>query len=570
MLPRLGGVERDPAFFAVEEARPAVAAADGAGAERPSLGNDPAAERLIDVGVLCNNAELPAEDEEETPGADPTEVALLQAGDAFGRRRRDLLEQTPEVREVQFDPDVMMMATFHRTDDGFRVAVKGAPQAVLQACDREARNGGSADGRGARDETLSNESRGRWREQAEALAAEGLRVLAFAEKTTDSEEAEPYEDLCLLGLIGLLDPPREGVREAIDTCQRAGVHAVMVTGDQPATAKAIAEAVGMIGDPDDPEARVMHGRELEDLDQAEESAREAALRCNIFARVSPEQKLNLVRAYQAAGETVAMTGDGVNDAPALRKADIGIAMGRRGTDAAKQVADMILTDDAFATIVAAIEQGRVIFGNIRNAALFMLCTNVAEVLAVAIASVAQTPLPLRPLQILYLNVLTDVFPALALAMTAGSPGVMERPPRAPHEAVLTRRHWLAVGGWGGLIAACVLASLYIALTGLGLTEPAAVTVSFLTLGFSKLWFVFNLRDWRIAMLASPIVRNPWIWGAIGFCAILLGAAVYAPGLSDLLETRSPGLAGWGAILGFSLVTVLIGQAYLVIRRRMES
>ncbi len=524
--------------------------------------DDPIARRLLDVAAMCNAADLGDPGSEEDAKGDPTELALLDASRRLHRERAELVEKHEEVRRVGFDSDVMMMATYHRADGGVLVAVKGAPGAVLEACDRVA----TAEGEDGDGEDLTDESRREWEERGERLARDGLRVLAFADKRVDSEDAEPYEGLRLLGLVGLHDPPREDVREAINTCQRAGVAVVMVTGDQPETARAIAEAVGIIGDPEDPEPSVMHGRDLAPPDEASDEARRRVLGSNIFARVSPEQKLDLIGVFQDAGEIVAMTGDGVNDAPALKKADIGIAMGQRGTDAAKQMADMILTDDAFASIVAAIEQGRVIFGNIRKSVIFMLCTNIAEVLAVAIASMTTWPIPLHPLQILYLNVLTDVLPALALSVTKGEPGVMDRPPRPAKEAVLTRAHWTMIAVYGGIIAACVLGGLLIATEALGLEENAAVTVSFMTIGFAKLWFVFNLRSTRTSAWKSPLVRNPWLWGAIALCAALLVAAVYLPGLSDLLKTQGPGWSGWAVIFGLSLAPFVLGQIWLAFTR----
>jgi Ca2+-transporting ATPase len=330
----------------------------------------------------------------------------------------------------------------------------------------------------------------------------------------------------------------------------------MVTGDKAATGLAIARRVGMA---DEGEARATEGRDLPDpesLTRQEDYERLSAT--TVFARVSPEQKLNLVRVYQEHGETVAMTGDGVNDAPALRKADIGVAMGRRGTDAARQVADMVLRDDNLASIVAAVREGRIIFANIRKSVMFMLCTNVAEIIAVALASLAGVPLPLRPLQILYLNVITDVFPALALGVGKGSARVMDQRPRDPGEAVLTAHHWKAVAAWSSLIAATVLAALWIARSRLELEVLPAVTVSFLTLAFGKLWFVFNLRDRGTRLLASDVVRNPWIWGALALCSGLLLLAVLWPPLAGVLETANPGVRGGLVALGLSLLPAAVG------------
>jgi len=308
----------------------------------------------------------------------------------------------------------------------------------------------------------------------------------------------------------------------------------------------------------------MHGSELSDPDEMSEEQRRTVAATDIFARVSPEQKLHLIKLMQARGETVAMTGDGVNDTPALKKADIGVAMGRRGTDAARQVADMVLQDDAFSSIVAAVRQGHIIFGNIRQSVMFMLCTNVAEIIAVAAASAAggfsSMPIPLLPLQILYLNVVTDVFPALALGMGQGNPDVMQREPRPPYESVLTRGHWAAVGGWALLLAACVLAGLVIAFYGLNFGRRHAVTISFLTLAFGKLWFVFNLRRPGSSLVNNEIVKNPYVGAAIALCVLLLLAAVYLPGISNLLQTENPTRSGWLVALGMSLVPFVVGQA----------
>ncbi len=506
--------------------------------------------RAVEVGVLCNNATLEADkDDSEEAAGDPLEVALLQAGTLLGMRRKELLERKPEVREETFDPEVMMMATFHQVEGGYEVNVKGAPGAVLEVC-RSCLVG--------RDEEreLSDEQRREWNGRAEKLGREGLRLLAVADKVVDDPDSEPYDGLRFLGMVGLMDPPREGVREAIERCQQAGIRVVMVTGDQAETAQAIGEQVGILSDD---QKDVRKGQELEGMDEMGEDERAELRSTVIFARVSPEEKLSLVRLFQEDGEIVAMTGDGVNDAPALKRANIGIAMGRRGTDAARKVSDMVLRDDSFTSIVAAVKYGRIIFGNIRKSLVFMLCTNVAEVLAVAVASLAQVPLPLRPLQILYLNVITDVFPALALGVGEGNPRVMEREPRSKEEPILTRHHWLGIGAWSTVISACVLGGLATGLVWLGLPELQAVTISFLTLAFSKLWFVFNLRDMDSSLTDNDIVRNRWIWGAIGLCIALLVLAVYLPGLSGVLQTRRLDPVGWGVVLGLSLVPVLIGQ-----------
>lgn len=521
-------------------------------------GDHPLLLRTLEVGVLCNNAAIRDTDNDNRPDdeqGDPTEAALLRAGFMVGLQRDALLDVKPELREAPFDAEQMMMATFHREAAAVMVAVKGAPARVLAACNRIA----TVRENRITDTELTDEVRKDWNRKAEAWAEKGLRLLAIADKTARSEQEDPYRRLRFLGLAGLVDPPRDDVRDTIQECRTAGIRVIMVTGDQPATAAAIAVQTGLAEEA----PRVIHGSELDAPGQLSEERRKEVLATDIFARVSPAQKLHLIQLMQSEGETVAMTGDGVNDAPALKKADIGVAMGKRGTDAARQVGDMVLQDDAFATIVAAVRYGRIIFGNIRKSVMFMLCTNLAEVMAVVAAAVAggfsRLPIPLLPLQILYLNVLTDVFPALALGMGAGEPDVMKRRPRPRTEPVLTRRHWLSVGGWAALMAGCVIGALVLAVYALDFETRRAVTVSFLTLAFGKLWFVFNLRSKNSRIMDNDIVRNPYIGAALALCTLLLLAAVYLPGLSAVLKTEPPGSTGWMVVLGVSLIPFAWGQ-----------
>ncbi len=516
---------------------------------------DPTAMRVLEVGVLCNNASLDQEQEGGAQG-DPTEIALLRAGRSVGIERPALLKDKPETREVAFDPDVMMMATFHRVEEGFEEAVKGAPDSVLDCCDRLVGPEGERE--------LSSNQREQWMRQAEEMADSGLRVLAVADAMRSDETDDPYSRLRLLGLVGLYDPPRKDVGELIKWCTHAGVRVVMVTGDQPATARSIARQIGIAADE---VSDVLIGRDLPDASELSDRQRRDITSRSVFARFSPGRKLELIKIFKQQGHTVAMTGDGINDTPALKSADIGVAMGRRGTDAAREASDMVLQDDAFSSIVDAIRQGRIIFGNIRKAVMFMICTNVAEVLAVAAASVAGWPIPLLPLQILYLNMLADVLPAFALGVGRGHDDVMHQPPRDPSESILTRPHWLAIGSWASIIALCVLSGMTVGHVALDLAKLEAVTISFLTLGYAKLWFVLNLRGKESRLFHNTILRNRWIWGSWVLCALLLVAAVYMPGLSDLLRTRWIDWRSWMLVAGLSLVPVLLGQVLLVVRSR---
>jgi Ca2+-transporting ATPase len=426
--------------------------------------------------------------------------------------------------------------------------VKGAPEAVLAKCTQHWTTNGP--------QPLESASHDRWQQKLTSTAEAGLRVLAFATKTVASTEASPYEDLTFLGIVGLEDPPREGVKDAIKACHQAGVRVIMVTGDQPITARNIGLAVGIVGDR---EAQALPGKALKPLDDLTQQNRRELQQVSIFARVSPEQKLNLIALHQDDGAIVAMTGDGVNDAPALQKADIGVAMGQRGTQVAQDAADMVLQDDAFSSIVAAIAQGRAIFRNIRQFTLYLLSGNTGEIIAVAIASLFNAPLPLLPLQILYINAVNDVFPALALGFGEGNELMMQRPPRKGNEAVLTQRHWTAIGVYGTLIAATTLGAFAIALDVLQLNDSQAVTVSFMTLAFARLWHIFNMRSRGSTPFHNEVVQNPYVWAALVICTGILLAAVYVPGLSDALGTTGLSLHVWGLVFGASLVPLFIGQ-----------
>jgi Ca2+-transporting ATPase len=504
----------------------------------------PELQAFLETAALCNNASL------ESHGAvgDPTEVGLLEAATRAGLTRQALLDRLPETREVSFDPAVNMMATYHVAADGFRVAVKGAPESVIEVCSRVM----TAEG----ERELDESDRQAWRKRSGALAAEGLRTLMLAQKTVDDESAEPYEGLTLLGVAGLHDPPRPGIRETITTCQEAGIRLVMVTGDHDATARAIAREIGLAGS----DAPVTDPAILDRLDDLTSTERDALLAQGVFARISPRQKLELIQLYQEAGWIVGMIGDGVNDAPGLTKADIGIAMGQRGTEVAREAADMVLKDDAFATIVDAVRHGRTIFQNIRRFIVYLLSGNLGEILAISAAAMVAAPLPMLPLQILYINFVSDVMPALALGLNRSEADIMDRPPRDPTEPILMQRHWSAIGAYAVIIAATALAALAVALLVLELDPAMAVTISFLTFGFARLWHVFNMRGSRSPLLVNEVTRNGFIWAAIGVGILLLLAATYIAPLADILGVTPPGPREWGLILGFSLLPLLVIQS----------
>lgn len=505
---------------------------------------DASLQQALEVAVLCGTATLKTKDGQGA--GDPMELALLRLGRIAGLDREQLLAAWPERHAIAFDTETKMMATVHEREGRLFVAVKGAPEAVLA----------TATSIGATTEAaLSEEERAEWLRRAVALAEDGLRVLALAQKTIPLKAVPDYGDLTFLGLIGLRDPPRVEVKQAIADCQQAGIRVVMVTGDHAVTARKIAESLGIA----EPGAVIIEGRELQALVTLGERERKRVLAAQVFARVTPAQKLDLVRLYQSAGEVVAMTGDGVNDAPALQKADIGVAMGLRGTEVAREAADIVLRDDAFGSIVAAIREGRVIFGNLRRFLIYLLSCNISEVMVVALAVVAGLPLPLLPLQILFLNLVTDVFPAFALATGEGEEDVLRRPPRDPREPLLGRPQWLFIGGYGALLTASTLGALLIGSKTLGLKGEALVSVSFLTLAFGQLWHVFNMRGRGSPVFGNAVTRNPYVWLAVAFCVVIILLAVYVPIVAEALQIIAPESTSWILVMVASLIPLLVGM-----------
>jgi len=506
-------------------------------------------DELLQTVALCSNASFHQQsgDRARVVG-DPTETALLIAAAKRGIRANELRQTMPEVREEPFEPETKLMATFNKANGAIRVSVKGAPESVLPNCNRIRTEQG--------EQELEDSQRRAILDSAHGLGLKGLRTLGVATRTVNDENAEPYEELIYLGTVGLMDPPRQGVKEAIRRFRDAGVRVVMVTGDHVATAGNIAAELGLV-DPVIPAGAVREAGKL--LRHDHEISEPELDQIQVIARATPKQKLGLIDRFQSRGHVVAMTGDGVNDAPALKKADIGIAMGIRGTSVAKEAAAMVLQDDDFSTIAEAIAQGRTIYQNIRKFVIYLFSCNISEILIVSLTTVASAPLPLLPLQILFLNLVTDVFPALALGVGKGSPAVMACKPRPAGEPLLTRQHWWLISTYGVLMSLSVLGSMLIAVYGLGFSYDRAVTVSFCTLALAQLWHVFNMRDQRRSWRRNEISANGWVWAAIALCLLLVLGAVYLPGINSLLNLADPGPAGWSLIAGMSLVPLLLGS-----------
>jgi Ca2+-transporting ATPase len=514
------------------------------------------------TGALCADASFDHTEGAGTILGDPTEGALLVAAGKAGQRPEDLERDFPRIGEVPFTSENKRMVTVHRTSDGRTVAyVKGAPSVILDASQQE------FTGAGAR--PLSPEGRQRLLVVNEELAGQALRVLALAFKDIEGEwrEEDLAEGLVFVGLVGMIDPLREEAKDAIATCRQAGIRTIMITGDQEATATEIGRQLGLDRDPQGRPLRTVHGRDLVRLDIA--GLQQVAAEAGVFARVSPEHKLRIVEALQARGAIVAMTGDGVNDAPALKMADIGVAMGIKGTEVAKEAADMVITDDNFATIVGAIEQGRIIYANIVRFIHYLFSCNLAEILVVFVAILLGWPLPLAALQVLWLNMITDVFPAMALALEPSSPGAMQRPPRDPKEPLVTWGFIRLIGWQGALLAGLTLLAFQVALGWYEAGEGGhrhAITVAFMTLALSQVFHVFNARSQLRSAIDARLFTNGWLWGAVVLCVALQLAAVYWPFLQTVLQTAPLGGADWALVGACSLAPIAIVEVEKLVRR----
>jgi Ca2+-transporting ATPase len=482
-------------------------------------------ELLLRAGALCNDA--------TTEEGDPTEQALVKAAEDHGFDVEGLREDNPRTDEIPFSSERKWMGTVH-DDVGY---VKGAPEVVLSNSSRLLTADGPAD--------LTSEVAEGIRQQVGAFADDALRVLAvaYAESPEDIES-----DLVFVGLVGLIDPPREEVADALAATERAGIDAKMVTGDNVRTAAAIASELGM-------GQEVMEGAEIEEMD--DEALRERVESVDVFARTSPEHKVRILRALQANGHIVAMTGDGVNDAPALKNADIGVAMGVRGTDVAKHASDVVLLDDNYTTIERAVERGRAIFDNVWKFVAYLLSANIAEVTIVFLASLFGY-LVLPAVQLLWINLLTDGLPALALGADPQSGDVMERPPRDPDRGIIDKSMLALIGGAGTVSTVVMLWLMFYTLDGAAAITPYAMTMvftGFVALEFEKLYVIRWLRE-------TPTFSNPWLALSVVASLLLQLAVLYTP-LADYFGTVPLGLADWG-LLGGVLLVALPGYLAVVL------
>jgi Ca2+-transporting ATPase len=535
--------------------------------------HDPDVFLLLRGAALCNDARLEESGEAEGEKTwrkigDPTESALIIAAAKAGIRREDLAREMPREGEIPFDSERKRMTTIHpmpttrRSDGaGYIACVKGAPDIVLELCTRIRENGS--------EEPLTPQKRQAVLDANQRMAQRALRVLGVAYRPfphkPESLDIESVEkDMVFVGMLGMIDPPRPEVAAAIRTAREAGLRTVMVTGDYPDTARAIGNQINLLGEGQE----VLAGSELDKLSDEEIAA--LTDRVGVYARVSPQHKVKIVEALRSRGHVVAMTGDGVNDAPALKRANIGIAMGITGTDVSKETADMVLTDDNYVSIVSAIEEGRVIYSNIRKFVYYLIGANIGEILIVLLSMLSGLPLPLRPIQLLLLNLVTDGAPALALGMEKGEPDVMQRPPRPAKEPIINRSMLIGVVIQSSVMTVAVLISFILALQRYPGNLAAAQTVAFATLVVSELLRAFTIRSERLSAFRIGLATNKWMLLATGSSLLILLGVIYIPFLDPIFNTFPLGWRDWAILLPFAFADSVANEIYKLILRRREA
>ncbi|HEY3473882.1 MAG TPA: HAD-IC family P-type ATPase, partial [Anaerolineales bacterium] len=468
---------------------------------------------------------------------DPTEGALVVAAAKAGLKKIELDKSYPRVNEIPFTSETKRMTTLHKMDGTIVAFSKGAPELVIDSCTRQLTANGEVPLDAAGKEQIL--------EAALQMAGDALRVLAVASRS-DAHIESAEHDMTFLGLLGMIDPPRPEAKEAIRTCEQAGIKVVMITGDHPLTAQAVASELGLLKT-----GRVITGSELEAM--SEEKFEREVESIEVYARVSPAHKLRVIAAMQNNGHIVAMTGDGVNDAPALKKADIGIAMGITGTDVTKEAAAMTLTDDNFASIVAAVEEGRGIFGNIKKYLMYLLSSNIGEILLMAGATLLGMPLPLATVQILYINLATDGLPALALSVDPPEPDLMRRSPRDPRVGIFTRPV-VVLMVMGGIWLALVNLLLFSWALSTGRSPEEARTMTFVSVVLFEFFKAYNFRSDHNSVFQKPFA-NKWLNLAIVWELLLLSAIVYLPFLHTVFGTFSLPLVDWLIVIALAVTVV---------------
>jgi Ca2+-transporting ATPase len=526
-----------------------------------AAGDYPQLSKVLSSGVLCNSAQLIEDKGGYRIIGDPTEGAILTAAAKASIWKEEQEWHFSFVEEIPFDSDRKKMTIVRRHGDELIAFVKGAPDVLLEDCDNIEIKGVS---RG-----LARKDKESILEVNNDLAGQAMRVLAVAYRVLDGGVDKYQADLIerkltFAGLIAMIDPPREEVKRAIEQCSGAGIKTVMITGDHKNTAVAIARQLGFFKE----DSLALAGEEIDRL--GEEEFKKKVEKIPVYARVSPEHKLRIVRAWRALGEVVAMTGDGVNDAPAVKEADIGVAMGITGTDVTKEVSDMVITDDNFASIVAAVEEGRGVYDNIRKFVHYLLSCNAGEILVMFVSSLVGWPAPLIPVQILWVNLVTDGLPALALGVDPVDPNVMARPPRSPNEPVVTKQRAFLMLAQGAFIAACSLFAfalvLFIEKEGISRARTAA----FIVLSCSQLFHSFNCRNFTESLFKIGVFTNKKLILATGISFLLQMVVIYVPFLQRIFKTQALGIFDWLLVIIISSFPLWAMEVFKKVRKSIRA
>ena len=509
-------------------------------------------EKLKLIGALCNNAiEKTAKTKKKLIG-DPIEIALIHLANTSGTSVDDFHAQYERIGEVPFNSEIKIMGTLHKNTEGVHfVAAKGSVEHLIEKC-KQTQSGATI-------KVLAENDKKTILAESEKMSAQGLRVLAFAYKeAADLKKDDFLNDLIYVGMIGFLDPPRTDIKHALLSCRNAGIKIVMITGDHPLTALNIAQKTGLI---DEDDQNVITGKDLPDGDTHTKEWKKRILSTAVFARTTPKQKLDIAAVYQKERNIVAMTGDGVNDAPALKKADVGIAMGMRGTQVAKETANIVVKDDSFTSIVKAVAQGRVIFQNIQKFVIYLVSCNLSEIFIVTTLGFIAPASTLLPLQILFLNMVTDVFPALALGLGKGDKTIMEQPPKDPKADIISNRKWLDITLYAIIITVSVMAALYYCKQIMKLDNESENNVAFITLAFSQLFHVFNMSSVGSKLFMNDVTKNKFVWLAILICTGIMVLIYLVPQMRLVLGLVELPVNVWLVCIVASLLPLLIIQIY---------
>jgi Ca2+-transporting ATPase len=518
----------------------------------------PGVQALLEIAVLCNGAILQEREGTWSVLGDPTEGALLVAAAKWQLHKSQLEATNSLVAEIPFDPDRKMMTVIRQTADGPVAYLKGAPDVLLGRCEFEMTTDGTV-------KPLTDSNRQRIVAANAAFAHDALRVLAVAQRSLEAAllDAPPSQlerELVFVGLLAMKDPLRLEAKQAVQQCREAGIRTVMITGDHKDTAVAIAKELGLA----DGDGSAFTGTDINNV--TDEQLAERVEQLTVYARVSAEHKLGIVRAWKKRGAIVAMTGDGVNDAPAVKVADIGVAMGLTGTDVTKEAADMVVTDDNFASIVSGVEEGRTIYANILKAVHFLLSCNLSEILVMLVATLVGFPLPLLPIQILWINLVTDGLPALALAVDPPEPDVMRRPPLDPQAPVLEKGRLVLMGSQGFLLASVAVLAFVLSFYVRGQSLEQARTLTFVVMVLAQLFHAFACRSMQHSIVTLGFLTNRALVAAVVVSAVLQGLIVQLTWTQDIFKVVPLDTEHWLLAVGLALVPLVLGEVRKAVRR----